>query len=41
MLWDWGVLGLSDVLGAMRVKYNKEEFVDFYNRAMEIQLRTK
>ncbi len=41
MLWDWGGLGLSDVLSAMRVKYNKEQFVDFYNRAMEIQLRTK
>jgi hypothetical protein len=41
ILWDWGGLGLSDVLESMRVKYNKEEFIDFYNRAMEIQLRTK
>ena len=41
MLWEWGGLGLSDVLSAMRVKYDKEKFVDFYNRAMEIQLRTK
>ncbi len=41
MLWDWCSLGLSDVLGAMRVKYSKEQFADFYNRAMEIQLRTK
>ncbi|NMM48903.1 hypothetical protein [Marinigracilibium pacificum] len=41
MLWDWGGLGLSDVLAAMRVKYNKEQFADFYKRAMEIQLRTK
>jgi len=41
MLWDWGGLGFSDVLAAMRVKYNKEQFDDFYNRAMEIQLRTK
>lgn len=41
MLWEWGSLGLSDVLGAMRVKYDKEQFADFYNKAMEIQLRTK
>ncbi len=40
MLWDWVSLGLSDVLGAMKVKYNKEQFSDFYKRAMEIQLRT-
>lgn len=40
MLWDWSGLGLSDVLGAMRVNYTKEQFADFYNRAMEIQLRT-
>lgn len=41
MLWDWNGLGLPDVLGAMRVKYTKEEFAEFYKRAMEIQLRTK
>jgi hypothetical protein len=41
MLWEWGGLGLSDVLAAMRVKYNKEQFANFYDRAMEIQLRTK
>lgn len=41
MLWEWGGLGFSDVLSAMRVKYDKSEFVDFYNRGMEIQLRTK
>lgn len=40
MIWDWGGLGLSDVLAAMRVKYNKKQFADFYKRAMEIQLRT-
>jgi len=39
MLWDWCSLGLSDVLSAMRVKYNKNEFIEFYNRAMEIELR--
>ncbi|WP_103070377.1 hypothetical protein [Aquimarina sediminis] len=41
MLWEWRGLGLPDVLGAMRVKYNKEEFAEFYNRAMEIELRTE
>ena len=41
MLWDWGGLGLSDVLCAMRVKYVKDEFRDFFNRAMEIELRRK
>lgn len=41
MLWDWCGLGLPDVLAAMKVKYTKEQFSDFYNRAMEIQLRTK
>jgi hypothetical protein len=39
MLWDWVGLGLPDVLAAMRVKYSKEEFRDFYKRAMEIELR--
>ena len=39
MLWDWISLGLFDVLSAMRVKYNKNEFIEFYNRAMEIELR--
>jgi hypothetical protein len=41
MLWEWGRLGLMDVLCAMRVKYTKKEFADFYHRAMEIQLRSK
>lgn len=41
MLWDWCNLGLSDVLGAMRLKYNKQQFTSFYNKAMEIELRTK
>jgi hypothetical protein len=39
MLWDWVNLGLLDVLSAMRVKYNKAEFEEFYFRAMEIELR--
>ncbi|RAU83013.1 hypothetical protein [Pontibacter arcticus] len=39
MLWEWGGLGLSDVLAAMKVKYNEEQFKDFYERAMEIELR--
>lgn len=41
LLWEQGGLGLSDVLGAMRVKYDKEQFAEFYNKAMEIQLRKK
>lgn len=36
MLWDWCSLGLCDVLSAMRVKYDKTEFREFYNRAIEI-----
>ncbi|MBW2960552.1 hypothetical protein [Mesonia aestuariivivens] len=39
MLWDWCSLGLCDVLSAMRVKYNKIEFRDFYKRAIEIDNR--
>jgi hypothetical protein len=39
MLWDWGGLGLPDVLAAMRVKYNEEKFKDFYERAMKIELK--
>lgn len=39
MLWDWCSLGLVDVLSAMRAKYNKEEFRDFYIRALEIEKR--
>lgn len=41
MLWDWCNLGLNDVLCAMRVKYNKKNYQDFYKRAMEIELRQK
>lgn len=39
MLWEWGSLGLLDVLAAMRVKYKAKKFEDFYKRAMEIQFR--
>ncbi len=39
MLWDWCSLSLSDVLSAMRAKYNKVQFRDFYGRALEIEKR--
>ena len=39
MLWDWCSLGLSDVLSAMRVKYDRIEFKEFYKRAIEIDKR--
>ncbi|SEJ25192.1 hypothetical protein SAMN05216327_107355 [Dyadobacter sp. SG02] len=38
MLWEWCSLGSDDVLRAMRVKYNSEEFLHFYRRAMSICL---
>jgi hypothetical protein len=41
MLWEWGALGASDVLRAMRTKYNNEEFRDFYKRVVAIALLTK
>ena len=41
MLWDWCSLSLSDVLSAMRAKYTKEDFREFYKRALEIEKRTK
>lgn len=40
MLWDWCSLSLSDVLSAMRAKYNKVQFHDFYSRALEIEKRS-
>lgn len=40
MLWEWVNLGLSDVLSAMRKKYNKQQFEIFYFKAMEIEMRT-
>lgn len=41
MLQDWCSLGITDVLSAMRVKYGKNEFRDFYKRAIEIYKRRK
>jgi hypothetical protein len=41
MLWEWGALGLSDVLRAMRTKYDKEQYREFYKKSMEIALRNK
>jgi hypothetical protein len=41
MLWDWTNLGASDVLRAMRTKYDKEKFREFYNRVMNIALTNK
>ncbi|WP_299245060.1 hypothetical protein [uncultured Aquimarina sp.] len=41
MLWDWCSLSLQDVLSAMRAKYNKEEFREFYKKAIEIENRKK
>ncbi|MDF4202627.1 hypothetical protein PXD56_06665 [Maribacter sp. SA7] len=40
MLWDWCSLSLSDVLSAMCAKYDKEQFCDFYKRALEIEKRS-
>lgn len=41
MLWEWCSLDLLDVLSAMRAKYNKEQFREFYKRALEIDTRKK
>ena len=41
MLWEWEGLDASDVLLAMRTKYKKSEYVDFYSRVMKIALLTK
>ena len=41
MLWEWRSLGLFDVLSAMKITYNKNKFEKFYNKAMEIELRSK
>ncbi|MEP2278820.1 hypothetical protein [Maribacter sp.] len=40
MLWDWCSLSLSDVLSAMRAKYDTVQFRDFYKRALEIEKRS-
>ncbi|AYZ15109.1 hypothetical protein EGY05_18430 [Chryseobacterium arthrosphaerae] len=41
MLWEWCGFDASDVLRAMRTKYQKAEFEDFYQRVMEIALLTE
>ncbi|OCW71885.1 hypothetical protein [Elizabethkingia anophelis] len=41
MLWEWGGLDTLDVLKAMRTKYDKGEYQDFYKRVMKIALLTK
>jgi len=38
MLWEWGMFGAYDVLSAMRPKYDREQFRDFYGRVMKIAL---
>jgi hypothetical protein len=40
MLWEWRGFDASDVLKAMRTKYNKSEYQDFYKRVMKIALLT-
>ncbi len=39
VLWEWHNLGLYDVLSAMRAKYNRHDFSDFYKRAIAIDKR--
>jgi hypothetical protein len=39
ILWEWIDLNLLNVLQAMRVKYNKTKFRDFYQRAMQIEAK--
>jgi len=41
MLWEWGLLNALDVLKAMRTKYDKNEFEEFYHKVMRIALLTK
>ncbi|MCP3929743.1 MAG: hypothetical protein GY705_11650 [Bacteroidetes bacterium] len=41
MLWEWAALGLDDVLPAMRPKFGKEAFEEFYWKAMEIEQRKR
>jgi hypothetical protein len=40
MLLEWFSFSASDVLRAMRTKYKKDEFEDFYRRVMKIALLT-
>lgn len=41
LLWDWCSLGLYDVLSAMQVKYNQNEFRVFYKKALAIDKLNK
>lgn len=41
MLWECGGLGVSDVLRAMRTKYDREQYREFYKKAMQIALTKK
>ena len=41
MLWEWGGLGAEDVLKAMRTKYSKDDFNEFYGKVMKLALSTK
>lgn len=41
MLWEWGGLDTLEVLKAMRTKYDKNEYQNFYKRAMKIALLNK
>lgn len=41
MLWEWCNLNIWDVLSAMRLKYDKKAFADFYKSAISIALMTK
>lgn len=41
MLWEWCGFDASDVLKAMRTKYDKDEYDDFYKRVMKIALLTE
>jgi len=36
MLWEWGSLGLSDVLTAQQARLKRAAFKDFYWRAMQV-----
>jgi hypothetical protein len=41
MLWEWFSLDTLDVLRAMRTKYDKDTYKDFYKRVMKIALSPK
>ncbi|MCQ0111420.1 hypothetical protein [Zhouia amylolytica] len=40
LLWEWVGLSLFDVLSAMKAKYAKAKYRDFYQRALEIEKRS-